>query len=81
MKNWTFPFTGGFRCEISDVYFEITTRETCEFLGELKKIPENIDVIVADESERLSSIPIDDLNPSAEDIFLFVTIVNSCFTF
>jgi len=36
----------------------------------MKKVQENIDVIMASESKRLSSIHSDDLNP---DIFLLVT--------
>jgi hypothetical protein len=48
-------------------------------MGELKKVPENIDVIAADESERLSSIHSDDLNPFVEDIFLLITVGNFLF--
>jgi hypothetical protein len=44
-------------------------------MGELKRSKKNIDVIVAGESKRLSSIHSDDLNPFSEDIFLFVTAV------
>jgi len=50
-------------------------------MGELKKFQENIDVIVAGESKRLSSIHSDDLNPFSEDVVLFVTAVTSSFTF